>query len=29
MAMGRRKRERQDSLLITADNVPRSQGHPF
>jgi transposase len=29
MAMGRRKTERQDALFITADNLPRSQGHPF
>jgi len=29
MAMGRRKTGRQDSLFITADNLPRSQGHPF
>jgi len=29
MAMGRRKTERQDALFITADNLPKSQGHPF
>jgi transposase len=29
MAMGRRKTDRQDALFITADNLPRSQGHPF
>lgn len=29
MAMGRRKTERQDTLFITADHLPRSQGHPF
>ena len=29
MAMGRRKTERQESLFVTADNLPRSQGHPF
>jgi transposase len=28
MAMGKRKR-RQESLFITADNLPRSDGHPF
>lgn len=27
--MGRRKTGRQDALFITADNLPRSQGHPF
>jgi len=29
MAMGRRKTGRQESLFITADNLPKSQGHPF
>lgn len=29
MAMGRRRTDRQDALFITADNLPRSQGHPF
>jgi transposase len=29
MAMGRRKTDRQDGLFITADNLPKSQGHPF
>jgi len=29
MAMGRRKSDRQDALFITADNLPKSQGHPF
>lgn len=29
MAMGRRKTERQDALFITADNLPKSEGHPF
>jgi len=29
MAMGRRKNDRQDALFITADNLPKSQGHPF
>ena len=29
MAMGRRKAKRQDALFITADNLPKSQGHPF
>ena len=28
MAMGKRKR-RQESLFITAENLPRSDGHPF
>jgi transposase len=28
MAMGKRKR-RQELLFITADNLPRSDGHPF
>src|SRR5277367_5214282 len=28
MAMGKRKR-RQESLFITVDNLPRSDGHPF
>jgi transposase len=28
MSMGRRKR-RQESLFITAENLPRSDGHPF
>jgi transposase len=29
MAMGKRKQARQESLFITADQFPRSQGHPF
>lgn len=29
MAMGRRKTDRQDALFITADSLPKSQGHPF
>jgi len=29
MAMGRRKTGRQDALFITADHLPKSQGHPF
>ena len=29
MAMGRRKRERQEALFITAQDLPRSAGHPF
>jgi transposase len=29
MAMGKRKRERQEALFITADQMPRSSGHPF
>jgi transposase len=29
MAMGRRKIERQEPLFVTAENLPRSQGHPF
>ena len=29
MAMGKRKQVRQESLFITADQLPRSQGHPF
>jgi transposase len=29
MAMGRRKTDQQDALFITADNLPKSQGHPF
>ncbi len=29
MAMGRRKTEQQQPLFVTADNLPRSQGHPF
>jgi len=29
MAMGRRKTDRQDALFITADHLPKSQGHPF
>ncbi len=29
MAMGKRKQARQESLFITADQLPRSQGHPF
>ena len=29
MTMGRRKRDRQEPLLITAQDLPRSAGHPF
>lgn len=29
MAMGRRRTERQEPLFVTADNLPRSAGHPF
>ena len=29
MAMGRRKREREAPLFVTADELPRSNGHPF
>jgi transposase len=29
MAMGKRKQARQEALFITADQLPRSQGHPF
>jgi transposase len=29
MAMGTRKSERQESLFITADALPKSAGHPF
>jgi transposase len=29
MAMGKRKQARQESLFITADQLPRSLGHPF
>ena len=29
MAMGRRKAERQEALFVTADQLWRSQGHPF
>jgi transposase len=29
MAMGRRRRERQEALFITAQDLPRSAGHPF
>jgi transposase len=29
MAMGRRKAERQEALFVTAEQLPRSQGHPF
>ena len=29
MAMGRRKAERQEALFVTADQLRRSQGHPF
>ena len=29
MAMGRRKAERQEVLFVTADQLRRSQGHPF
>jgi transposase len=29
MAMGKRRRERQEALFITADRLPKSAGHPF
>jgi len=29
MAMGKRKRQRQEALFITANQLPRSAGHPF
>jgi hypothetical protein len=29
MAMGRRKISRQEPLFVTAEQLPRSQGHPF
>lgn len=29
MAMGRRKAARQEALFVTAEQLPRSQGHPF
>jgi transposase len=29
MAMGRRRRERQDALFVMASGLPRSPGHPF
>jgi transposase len=29
MAMGKRKQQRQEALFITADQLPRSLGHPF
>ncbi len=29
MAMGKRKRQRQEALFITADQLPQSAGHPF
>lgn len=29
MAMGRRKTERQESLFVGVDQLPRSEGHPF
>jgi transposase len=29
MAMGRRKVARQETLFVTAEQLPRSQGHPF
>ena len=29
MAMGRRKRERQEALFVTAQDLPNSAGHPF
>lgn len=29
MAMGRRKRERQEPLFVSAADLPRSAGHPF
>jgi len=29
MAMGKRKRQQQEALFITADQLPRSAGHPF
>ena len=29
MAMGRRERDRQESLFIPSQDLPRSAGHPF
>src|SRR5665213_1314565 len=29
MAMGRRKRDRQEALFVTAQDLPKSAGHPF
>ena len=29
MAMGRRRSERQEPLFVTAENLPKSAGHPF
>ena len=29
MAMGRRKRDRQEALFLTAQDLPKSAGHPF
>lgn len=29
MAMGKRRRENQESLFITADRLPKTAGHPF
>ena len=29
MAMGKRRRETQESLFIAADRLPKSAGHPF
>jgi transposase len=29
MAMGKRKRERQEALFLSHEDLPRSQGHPF
>lgn len=29
MAMGRRRKDRQEALFITADRLPQSAGHPF
>ena len=29
MAMGERKQERQESLFVTHQQLPRTQGHPF
>ena len=29
MAMGRRRRETQESLFIATDRLPKAAGHPF
>jgi hypothetical protein len=29
MAMGRRKRDRQEALFLSAQDLPKSAGHPF